>query len=410
MTVLFMFLFSALGAAQAAGQVLTPGKWAPTTKNALQKMINENGSASKNYKKDNPPYAVFDWDNTCIMNDTEEALYMYQIDNLAFKLTPEEFGKLLVKNVPAGPFSKDYTNADGKIVTLEDITTDLNSDYKYIYENFSGMKGSKTLEEIQKTDQFLDFRAKMWFIYDAIGGTHGTKVSYTWVLFFFQNMTTAEVQALAEKSNDYALGQALKSETWTSPASLPGKAGVVGISHKTGLRITEEVCDLMATLRSNGIEVYVCSASLEDVVAVFATNPKYGYNLPRANVIGMRLEQKDGVYQDAYKAGWVQTAEHGKTIAIQQTLADKKGFGPILVCGDSSGDYEMMTEFKDTKNVLIVNRAKTGNIGKVSKTAVETIGKADAKYLLQGRNENTGLWRPSEKLIKLGKTAEVLVP
>ncbi len=409
LVVLTLFLLANIGAAFAAGQVLTPGKWAPDTYKSMQKLIDENGKNSAGYKASNKPYAMFDWDNTCIMNDTEEALYMYQIENLAFKLTPEEMGALVRKNVPEGPFVKDYNNAAGLPVTLDAIATDIESSYSFIYHNYAGMMGTMSLEDIKKTDQYLDFRAKMWYAYDAIGETHGTKVSYTWVLFFFKNMTTAEVTALAEKSNDYALGQAIKKDKWVSPASLPGKAGVVGASRTTGLRLTEEIADLMHTLRANGIDVFVCTASLEDVVAVFATNPKYGYSLPRENIIGMRLNKVNDVIQDTYKDGWVQTAEHGKTLAIQQVLASKCGFGPILVAGDSSGDYNMMTEFADVKRVLLVNRLKGGKFGKLCAEAAATIGKPEAKYLLQGRDENTGLWMPTEKMIKLGRTTQVLL-
>lgn len=407
--VLMMFLIANVAVVSAAGQVLTTGKWAPTTRSTLQKMIDDYGVKSPNYNPAKRPYAMFDWDNTCIMNDTEEALYMYQIENLAFKLTPDEMGALIKKNTPEGAFVKDYNNAAGQPVTLDDITTDIVSDYKFIYENYLGFKGLTSLEDIKKTDEYLDFRAKMWYVYDAIGETYGTKVSYTWVLFFFKNMTTGEVTALTEKSNDYNLGQAIGKAKWVSPASLPGKAGVVGVSHWTGVRLTEEIGDLMRTLRDNGIDVYICTASLEDVVAVFATNPKYGYNVARENVIGMRLEKVNDVYQDVYKQDWVQTGEGGKTIGIKRVVADKRGYGPILVAGDSSGDYNMMTEFPDVKKVLLVNRLKGGKFGKLCAEAAATLGKPDAKYLLQGRNENTGLWMPSEKMIKFGKDTEALV-
>ncbi len=406
--VLALFLLANVCTAFAAGQVLTPAKWAPENYKSMQSLIDTSGKNGPSYNSQNKPYAVFDWDNTCIMNDTEEALYMYQIENLAFKLTPAEMGALVRKNVPDGPFIKDYNNAAGQQVTLDAVATDIVDSYTFLYENYAGLKGKMSLDEIKKTDQYLDFRAKMWYVYDAIGDTYGTKVSYTWVLFFFKNMTTAEVTALAEKSNDYALGQAIKKDKWVSPASLPGKAGVVGDSRTTGLRLTEEIADLFHTLRANGIDVYICSASLEDVVAVFATNPKYGYNLPRENIIGMRLNKVNDVYQDSYKDGWVQTAEHGKTIAINTVLAAKRGFGPILVAGDSSGDYNMMTEFPDVKRVLLVNRLKGGKFGKLCKEAAATIGKPDAKFLLQGRDENTGLWIPNQKMIKLGKTAQAL--
>ena len=410
MLVLAMFLIANVAVVSAAGQVLTPGKWAPNTYKSMQKLIDENGIKSPNYNSSKKPYVVFDWDNTAIMNDTEEALYQYQIENLAFKLTPEEMGALVAKNVPAGAFLKDYNNAAGQPVTLEALVADIVSSYKYIYENYIGFKGLMSLEDIKKTDEYQDFRAKMWYAYEAIGDTYGTKVSYTWVLFFFKNMTTGEVEALAEKSNDYALGQAISRAKWVSPASLPGKAGVVGVSRWTGLRLTEEIADLMHTFRDNGIDVYICTASLEDVVGVFASNPKYGYKLPRANVIGMRLEKVNDVYQDTYKKDYPQTAEGGKTVVLKMLLADKKGYDPIFIAGDSNGDWNMMVDFKGIKRILIVNRLRSGKkIGALSAEAAATIGKPDARVLLQGRNENTGLWMPTEYMLKYGRDTEALI-
>lgn len=60
----------------------------------------------------------------------------------------------------------------------------------------------------------------------------------------------------------------------------------------------------MHTLRRNGFEVFVVSASLEDVVAAFATLPKYGYRLPRDHVFGLRLAQEDGRRAAHYLEGW----------------------------------------------------------------------------------------------------------
>ncbi|WP_019553638.1 HAD family hydrolase [Propionispira raffinosivorans] len=408
-TVMLIMVMFTSSMASAAGQVLTQGKWAPATRTAMQKFIDTYGTKSSNYNAGKKPYVVFDWDNTSIMNDTEEALFMYQIQNLVFKLKPEEFGKIVTKNVPQGSFNKEYNNMAGQAVTLEAVNNDLIRDYTFIYNNYAGMQGKMSLEDIQKTDQFMDFRAKMWYIYQAIDDKYTSKISYTWVLYFFENMTTDEVTALTEKSNDYNLGQAIRKETWLSPDTLPGEAGVVGVSHTTGLRLTEEIGDLMSTLRSNGFDVYVCTASLEDVVAVFATNPKYGYNVARENVIGMQLEKTNNVYQDSYKKGLVPTGEHGKTLGIQRVVADKRGYGPIMVAGDSSGDYNMMTEFPDIKRVLLVNRLKSGSFGKLCAEAAATMGNPNAKFVLQGRNENLGLWNPSEEVIKLGKNTGALL-
>ncbi len=43
---------------------------------------------------------------------------------------------------------------------------------------------------------------------------------------------------------------------------------------------------------------------------------------------------------------------------------------------------------------------KKGKIGELSKTAAETVTDPTPRYLLQGRQESTGNWRPEESSIK----------
>ena len=82
-------------------KVLDSGKWAPVSQQRLQAVIDEVGSASRKYNPNKRPYAVFDWDNTSIMNDTEEALFMYQINTLSFAMPPEVFAQAIREGVPA---------------------------------------------------------------------------------------------------------------------------------------------------------------------------------------------------------------------------------------------------------------------------------------------------------------------
>ncbi|EJL47290.1 MULTISPECIES: haloacid dehalogenase-like hydrolase [Bacillota] len=396
-------------AATPAPQVFDKGKWAPATYQAVNALIEKNGSKNPAYNAAKKPYVVFDWDNTSIMHDTEEALFVYQINHLAYKLTPEEFGKVIRTNVPEGPFSDAYKNVDGKPVTLDAIASDLVADYTYLYQNYEGLKGSKTLEEVKATEQFADFRAKLYFLYEAINDTHSNTIGYPWVLYLFTNMTIDEVHQLAEVSNDASLGMAIEKVTWTSPKALAGKAGVVKASHTTGLRLTSEVANLMNTLRANGIDVYVVSASLEDVVRVFATLPKYGYNLPSENIIGMRLKTENGLITNVYQPDYPITVGHGKTEVIESVLVKKYGYGPIFIAGDSNGDFEMMTELDSVQLALVVNRVKGGKIGQQAAKAAEQLGKASPTVVLQGRDENTGMWIPSESTIRLGEKEPQLI-
>ncbi|EFV76658.1 hypothetical protein HMPREF1013_03203 [Bacillus sp. 2_A_57_CT2] len=422
MIVICMILSASLGAAASEKGIWTPqkreghyiqvldkGKWAPDTYKAVQNLIDRSGAGSPGYDPNRKPYVVFDWDHTSIMNDTEEALFLYQIDQLAFNMQPEEFYEVIKKNVPNGPFSHEFKNLQGDAVTLEEIAEDLKRDYEFLYSNYEGMNGKEQLETLHSTDQFIDFKAKMYFLYEAIGETHGIEIGYPWVLYLFANMSTMEVQQLAEASNDYNLGAEMASVSLVSPESMSGRAGTVQVAYTTGLRLATEIANLMHTFMENGIDVYVISASMEEVVEVFSSNPKYGYNLPKENVFGMRLKKKDGIIQAEYEDNWPITAREGKVEVIEQAISKARGgYGPIFVAGDSSTDYEMLT-IKSLKLGLIINRLKTGDIGKLANTAAERMGKNNPKYVLQGRNENTGLWIPTEFTIKLGSNEEKLL-
>ena len=390
------------------GGILNRAKWSPRNHRHIEAMISTCGASAPDYKATQRPYAVFDWDNTSIMNDCEEALFMYQINTLSFKLTPAEFSAIIRQNVPAGPFSADYKNAAGAVVDLESICSDLDGDYAFLHANYKGLGGARALDEIVATEQFLDFRAKLYYLYEAVNDTHGVNVGYPWIIYFFTNMTLAEVAAMTEASNDLNLGSALTRTKYTSPAATPGKAGVVSVTHFHGIRLATEIGALMDTLRDHGIDVYVSTASLEDVVAVFANNPKYGYNVPRQNILGLRLERSGEVYKNAYLQGWPLNWGPGKTEVIRRELAEKKGYGPILVAGDSDGDYDMLRDFADTRVSLIVNRIKKGKIGTLSKAAADNLQAAQSRFLLQGRQESTGNWLPVETSIKYGKTAPAL--
>ncbi|ACC76063.1 haloacid dehalogenase-like hydrolase [Paraburkholderia phymatum] len=405
-------LVSKAGATEAGkptADSLDPGRWSPLNAARLQSVLDQHGVRSRQYNPSRRPYAVFDWDNTCIMNDCEEALLMYQIHHLQYKMTPDEFVQVMWKDVPKGPFMKDYTTVEGKPVTMEDLAADVESDYRWLYANYKGLAGDKSLEAIQETDQFKDFRAKLYFMYDAICDTHPLEVGYKWIIYFYRNMTPVEMQAMAKASNDHGIGDALRKVAYQSPSTLPGKAGVVSDKHFHGIRIHEEIRAVMHTLRANGIDVYVSTASLDDVVRVFAGHPNYGYGVPPENVIGMRLEMKDGKYTSDYKNGWHFNYGPGKTVGIRGELESKKGYGPLLVFGDSDGDAWMLRDFKDTAAGVIVNRMKKGEIGADSKLAAEQLGDPNARFILQGRDEHTGLMIPDEKSVKYGKTERKLL-
>lgn len=371
-TGLFLFLLVALSLSAANLDEL---RWVPKNREALSKLIDEN--------KNKGNYVVFDWDYTSIYQDTQENLFRYQIDNLKFKATPEEFSKAIRKDIPLDNFAKGYENVKGQPINITKIANDLDKRYAFLYENY--IKNQKmSLEKIKATEEFKDFRGKLAFLYEAIGGSFSHDVAYPWVLYLFDNMSVAEVQKLAKEANDFGIGNKLGKYVIESSDKLTGEAGKVSHQYKSGLRVQSETANLFHEFEKNGIKVYIVSASLEDIVKVFANDKSYGYNLSADSVYGMRLEINGNKYKAEYKHGYPQTQTKGKVEIINKFLKPKHGGkDPILVAGDSEGDFNMLSEYKGTKILLLMKRkGKLDNLAK------------DKRALIQTRSEETGLFVP----------------
>jgi phosphoserine phosphatase len=399
---------SALVTAQATrtSQVrLIEGNWDAFNRSRLENMIATYGKFSSSYNPAKPPYVVFDWDNTTIFLDIEEATLIYQLENLRFGATPEQMDKAIRMNIPKKDFTDGFRNVDKQPLNIDKIATDISSSYAWLYRNYVGLAGDKSLQEVAKTPQYRDFITKVRFLYEAIGDTFDHATSYPWITYLFTGMTEAQVRALAAETMVWQQSQPVESVKWTSPAELPGAAGVVSISWKNGLRILPEMQDLYAKLRAAGFDVYVCSASYIDVIKEVSSNPAFGYNNPAERAYAMELERDaNGVIQSKFREGYAQTQGPGKTETIKRFLVSRYDYGPIFIAGDSEGDQNMMKDFDDTKVVLIVNRLRSEktDIGKFSKIAVDTYGKPDAKFLLQGRDDGKGILVPSQLHYKLG--------
>ena len=350
-------------------------RWVPKNRAALSKLIDEN--------KNQGNYVVFDWDYTSIYQDTQENLFRYQIDNLKFEMTPAAFSKAIRKDIPLDNFDKEYSNVKGQAINITKIANDLDKRYTFLYNNY--IKDKKmSLEKIKATEEFKDFRGKLAFLYEAIGGSFSHDIAYPWVLYLFDNMTVEEVQKLAKEANDFGIGNKLGKYVLESSDKLTGEAGKVRYEYKSGLRTQPETANLFHEFEKNGIKVYIVSASLEDIVKVFASDKSYGYNLSPDSVYGMRLEMDGNKYSAEYKHGYPQTQTKGKVEVINRYLKPKHGGkDPILVAGDSIGDANMLSEYKGTKVLLLMKRK--GKLDDLAK---------DARALVQKRNEQTGLFVP----------------
>ena len=124
--------------------------------------------------------------------------------------------------------------------------------------------------------------------------------------------------------------------------------------------------ELIATLQARGVEVWIVSASLEELVRMVISDPKYGVNLPPERVIGVNLmlqkpdktvtvgaiERREGRcgndhYLSESRMSWTLTSYPfapltwygGKVSAILEWIDESQR--PILVAGDSPNDFYM---------------------------------------------------------------------
>ena len=415
----YYYRVSALNAAgesvlseEARGRSLdTKGlNWSERNSRVLNQLMTDYGIGGQYYDGGKAPYVVLDWDQTCAYLDVEEAMMRYQLSYLRYKMTKDQFRNLLKDNINGvTQLSEDFQS-----IRLADINQDLIADYDFLYDNFSGLGGAMTIEAVRETPQYRDFIAKVPFLYAGYCSTTGigADYGYPWILYLFAGYTTDEVKVLAREAISHELGSSLSEQTWRSPANFPTNAGVVEYLYKTGLRVSPEMQDLISAFYDHGIDVFIVSASYKPVVEVFSAIASYGYNVPSEKVIAMELATAgDGKILPEYKAGWIKTFRQGKVDAINTVI--KTGLGkdwdPLFSAGDSDGDYEMSTGFPGMKLTLIWNRVKGGDIGELCKLAAAQAAGAAPRYILQGRDENTGTAIPSSESILFGKTEPQLL-
>jgi phosphoserine phosphatase len=396
---LSVFLFFVIFEWSVFAEDLPVRNWDAFNHAQIEKLVKEYGNQNIRYDKTKPPYAVFDWDNTCIFLDIEEATFAYMLQFIAFKSPPELLNKAIRNGVGNEKFTSEFHNLDGKAIDLDLIAADIIESYDFLYQNFSGLQGGQSLNEIRKSPHYLAFVSKMRFLYDAIDATFGHEVSYPWLTYIFAGMTAGDVKDVVRKTVEWQLKQSIENVVWTTPAGLPGNAGRVSVTWKNGLRLVPEMQDLLAVLRKNGIDVWICSASFVDVIKGIACYPQFGYGVKENEIIAMELERDgNGIIQPVFRNGYEQTQGKGKTKNSERFLVVKYGYGPIFVAGDSTGDENMMADFKDTKLSLIINRLPkpSTNLGKFAKQAVAEYQTDKPRFLLQGRDDNTGKFMPTQ--------------
>ena len=161
-----------------------------------------------------------------------------------------------------------------------------NTSYRYDLEEsllpFLENRGILTRENLDPTLKLIDFKDTVNFTetlysYYLRLCEDDDFICYPWAAQVWSGFTLRELKGYVDElmalnstiPTQYWDGDEIVNTTVNSPQVFRGQA------------------ELYNALMDNGIEVYVISAAHEELVRMVASDPKYGYNVPPQNVIGV---------------------------------------------------------------------------------------------------------------------------
>ena len=203
---------------------------------------------------------------------------------------------------------------------------------------------------------------RFWPLYRHIWNTQGDGFACAWRSRLFAGYSSPDLAELART----AMREERKRTGFRPDANVP--------SEKRGFVVIPEVVRLVRDLQSAGIAVYVVSGSRTELLEV-ATGEEFGFGISPQRVFGC----DSGVI-----AGQ-------KTSFIRNRLAPHHGGrDPVLVAGDSMGDYGMFTELAGVEKVLVFRRANARPSDAPLRAFIDTAPGPKGKVLVQGRDEPNG--------------------
>lgn len=409
-------------------QYLQEKGWEPNAKQVINDMFDAFGKNSANYNPEIRPYAVFDCDNTISLTDIQEQLLIYQIENLRFAVKPSMMYDIAVMGVPAETLNKDLGD-DYNHATIAKLGKDIAKAYAKLYKKgYVAPDNSKVAKkaEWQATADYKEFATKLRLMYDAIGDANSCSVSYPWIGYLFTDMTPAQAEQLAYESHMYYTELGKKSAKnwtklkWTSPKGYKSLTGVQSVKFRQCTGVSNEMRELLKKLDANGIDVYICSAS--PVTTIRAVMRAWQLEGVR-DCYAMTYKLANGKYIAEYDYDFhAQTQGIGKSETVAKCLAPLyNGHGPIFGAGDSQGDFNFMSEFKDTVAGIMINRQRKDDAGICAAIAVymnkhnvslkDAMAKGEIRYILQGRQENGGyFWPQTATMLVCKDEAKTLSP
>ena len=317
--------------------------------------------------------AVFDWDNTCIFGDIGEALLRRLTFDLAFALN----ARAMAATVPDSLNGIDHVLIKGMPYPLKKMKDAVFAAYERLqYE-------APATDRVRGNANYQVFTTGLLALNHGLEDTPGIgcEFAYPWVNLLLQGLSLAEFDLLAEKVIEEELISPLSSHLLSDPLRR------WRYEWTNGIRLYQEMKDLAAAWQDRGGAVVVSTASNRQLVEKMIAMTGF----PCRSVIGMGLAVAGDRFSHALEPGLRPNLGAGKVANIRSLLEGE----PVLVAGDSSNDFEMLSSFTSTRMRLIINRQAGGRIDLLCGRALA----GENGYLAQEINPRQGEFRPENNLI-----------
>jgi phosphoserine phosphatase len=285
--------------------VLALGAWEPHVHQALTDLIRKHGVESEGYDPRRPPLAIIDCDDTLIHNDLGEAMLRFMVTRRRLR-TDRGFWHVLPDKMGRDAITAAYKAVAGR------------SD-----------------AEVMDTAAYRRYRAGLIGVYENLRESN-IEEAYLFAARILKGLHERTVAELVEEVIDYELSRPLGTE------DIEDGPPFSGMGVPSGIRVYLEMLDLLRALEAYGFQTWIVSASNQYVVRALARR----LNFPEERVLGIELQMQGGSMTDRPVEPW--PVGEGKLEAFLDTV----GRSPLLVIGDSMGDFELLENCEELSIVI----------------------------------------------------------
>lgn len=326
--------------------------WHPDVHERLTNLIQRHSSLFTDATTDTErPLAVFDFDNTCILNDIGELFSHFLIDEMLYRYDLNDFW--------------DLVHPDDGRDTLYDIT-----------QKALQIPAAKRAQSLA----YEHYLYEMGALYGRRLNRAGKADCYQWAVRLHVGMTEQQIHAHSNQAIRREMARSIERQKRLHPLpnlqdpTLPAHPVSIG----RGIRMFEEIYTLIQTLKANNFDVWVVSATNIWTVRAFAQ--LFGISPDR--VLGNSLLTGPNEILTSETILPV-LFRQGKVEAIHKYI----GRTPALALGDSDTDLEMLVEATDLSVVIDVGNAEMRAAAKKHGWAIQpqsALTPLDSASLLQG--------------------------